>query len=503
MTLRIFHPAECDCPTCRVKPLFPPVETCPFSWRHENASDGPNITVNVHIHVNPTDLGLTLDQNRVNTLPMAPTLKLASPPTRTLEQGDKAIRDALEAWQSDMRRRTCADKSIERMTDHVIRAMHYCGWTGVRDMTREDLVKWLDYGRTEKAWKPATINSSLTSLRSFGNFCFEAGWLTAKPFSGVAQSKNKSRGAYGCFTVDQARALLAAATRATRDGRARGNRTLFYGVLFLTGLRVEEALSLEWKDLNLETGVLTTDPEWAKNGRELAVPIAPQLLERLRAWKLETRAKPTDRVFKTVPNRESWRVDREAAGLPELSEQGRKLSRHACRATLASWLYSVVLPDGRRVSEAVVKSIIRHDQGSTHARYVNLTSEEVLAVNALPDIFPDFDPKPLAKRPSLADTHSTRTAIDSDTKPAAESESSPGKPLGGLSAGLASEETPAKGPGGRRRSDADLEAGNRHYRPEVGADLVLAVKLTAKLMIVSARLLAHASEVQRGNRDQD
>lgn len=185
------------------------------------------------------------------------------------------------------------------------------------------------------------------------------------------------------------------------------------------------------------------------------------------------------------------------------SEQGRKLSRHACRATLASWLYSVVLPDGRRVSEAVVKSIIRHDQGSTHARYVNLTSEEVLAVAALPDIFPDFRPEPVDRRPKITDSSSTRTAIDSDTKPAAESESSPGKPLGGLSAGLASEETPAKGPGGRRRSDADLEAGTRHYRPAVEADLVLAVKLTAKLMIVSARLLAHASEVQRGRPKQD
>jgi len=186
--------------------------------------------------------------------------------------------------------------------------------------------------------------------------------------------------------------------------------------------------------------------------------------------------------------------------VPAKTAQGRGLTPHCCRKTLATWLYSARLPDGARVSAAVVKAIMRHDQGEAHARYSDLWSAQLEAVSTLPHIFPNQSGNGVDLPAKIDDTPSTTAAIPSDTKPAIDPPSSRGKPLSGFLAGLASEETPAKRPGGRRAS-GQTESDRLCPFPEFETrnDLIRVMKAAGTMMLVTARLLAKASEAERAN----
>lgn len=500
MALRLTHDDHCDCALCiaslrqecreRPEQVVSPAPASP-------------IEVHVHIHLHNNDLGLTPPGNGVDSNGMAPALKLASPPTRTLEPGDKLICDALEAWRSDMRRRRKAEPSIKRMGTHIEQCSNHAGWAGVRQMHREGLAEWLGAMVAERKWSGATHDVALAALRVFGRFCHENGWAERNPFAGVAPSAEPSREAAGALTVEQARAIIAVALAASgKNRRARSNRALFYGTMILAGLRVTETSRLRWRDLDIDSAEpsITTDPSWAKNRRELRVALAPELAEQLRRERNRNRPESTDFVFPVVPNRATWRLDREAAGVPATTAQGRALSPHCCRKTLATWLYSARLPDGTPISPAVVKAIMRHDQGEAHARYSDLWSSQVDAVATLPLIFPNQSGNGVDLPTKIDDTPHTRPAVPSDSKPAAESQGRPGKPLRGLSAGLAPEETPARRPGGRRAS-GHTESDRLCPFPEdeTRNDLIRVLKASGTMMLATARLLAKASEAERAS----
>jgi len=444
---------------------------------------------------------LTDGADCVSVIPMSPTLRIASPPTRALEVGDKPIRDALECWRADMRRRRKTDGSIKRMGGHIEMCSHHAGWAGVRQMNREGLVEWLGVMVSERKWSGATHDIALAALRVFGKFCHENGWIERNPFAGVAPSAEPSREAAGALTVEQARAMIRAAlASAARDRRARSNRALFYGTMILAGLRVLETSRLRWRDLELDSlePSITTDPSWAKNRRELRIALAPELAEHLRRERNAKRAGNDDLVFPTVPNRATWRLDREAAGVPAKTLQGRGLTPHCCRKTLATWLYSAKLPGGERLSPAVVKAIMRHDQGEAHARYSDLWSAQVEAIRTLPTIFPDENGNGVDKPPRISDTPSTKTAASSAPKPAAESQGCLGKPLRGLSAGLESDDFPAK-EAGRSRASGHTDSDRLCPFPgdETRNDLIRVMKASGMMMLATARLLAKASEAKR------
>lgn len=198
----------------------------------------------------------------------------------------------------------------------------------------------------------------------------------------------------------------------------------------------------------------------------------------------------------------AWVADRKTAGVPNVNAQRRKLSYHSCRKTLATWLYQMILPDGSRVSEAVVKAIMRHDQGAAHARYAETLDAQVVAVSNLPDIFQDSDGNGVDKPPQNDDTLCTRTQVDPVPKPAVETQGSPGKPSSGFPAGL---ET-----GSSLESDADHasrgppSSGRLCPFPsdETRDDLVRVLESGASMMLAVARLLAR-SEVRRGIDDSE
>jgi integrase len=137
-------------------------------------------------------------------------------------------------------------------------------------------------------------------------------------------------------------------------GRARVAQAPFFRVLLATGARYGELRQVTWGDLDVFQATLVIRAESAKTGRRRTLPLHEDLvaeLLRLRAVHAELLGRdpePTELVFLS-PEGHAWcrpsnnvnRVLRrvlEAAGIPRLDGEGRKLDLHALRHTAASRL---------------------------------------------------------------------------------------------------------------------------------------------------------------------
>ncbi len=145
------------------------------------------------------------------------------------------------------------------------------------------------------------------------------------------------------LTLDEAGKLLAVSA----------DRRLYYHVALWTGLRVNEVRLLEWRDLDLEGDrpCLVLRAATTKSKRADELPIHADLAVALRAAR-PAFAKPTDRVFRTVPirrtltggrqrckgGRRHYPGDLERAGIAVQDAHGRSVDLHALRTTYISWL---------------------------------------------------------------------------------------------------------------------------------------------------------------------
>jgi integrase len=186
---------------------------------------------------------------------------------------------------------------------------------------------------------------------------------------------------------EQAQALLAAASgHHFRD---------LYEVLLTTGLRISEALGLQWSDIDLGAGTLrvTRQIAWdaggawrladtkSRSGRR-TIPLAPAAvaaLQRERARQLPFRMKHRDlwperwdfcftnqigRPYRAGSVESSFKAHVKAAGLPEPRE-GKPFTPHSLRHSCGTYLIAA------GVSDRVVQAILGHSSATMTRHYTH------------------------------------------------------------------------------------------------------------------------------------
>lgn len=295
---------------------------------------------------------------------------------------------AVEAWEADMKRRGKKPGTIRVFPARIRKLMAWCHWDRVADMDFAGASAFLAAMREERGWSGTTTDGAVSALKAFSRFCHASGLLPQDPFLALGRSGEVGGPGNRALTVDEARRLVLVGTAACRDRRARAPRGLWYGFLFLTGLRTHEAGLCLWGNIDLDPAcpAIYTDPAWTKNGRRQRVVLAPELIPRLEEWRKCVPAGRTDPVFPRKPNKGTFALDREAAGIPELDSRQRRCGLHSCRKSLATWLYNA------GVSSAVIERIIRHGGSLTQRSYIDPDpAMELEAIRKLPRVFPGVD----------------------------------------------------------------------------------------------------------------
>lgn len=311
--------------------------------------------------------------------------------------GPTAIGAAIDAWTADMERRGKTAGTTRVFPAQVRRLVAALGWEDPREMTYAGASGYLATRRKERNWSGTTTDGVVSAFRCFSRFCLAAGLLSQDPFLALGRSGEVGGPGNRALTLDEARRLILVGYAASaRDRRCKVPRGLWYGFLFLTGLRSHEAGLCRWGDVDFDPAcpAIYADPSWSKNGKRQRVVLAPELIPKLEEWKRCVPAGAKDPVFPHVSNKGTFAADRVAAGIPELDARQRRCGLHSARKSLATWLYNA------GVSDAVIARILRHETTMSQARYIDPDpSMEVDAMGRLPRVFPGVENFPDSQVP--------------------------------------------------------------------------------------------------------
>jgi len=358
------------------------------------------------------------------------------------------IAQHFEAYREHRVTQQLSSTRIQNTQSRLARLAIECGFSRLSDLAGERLTRWLGE-QLSVGMGAGTRNEYRQEMVGFANWCVRSGRLTVNPFEDVPRANAKAdqrRKRRALMETELDRLLRVARWRplaefgreaiqkdvadvkGKRDtwkaapltyggleaavtlGRERltenpefveeltqrgRERALVYRTLVLTGLRRGELASLTIGSLELDAptpfAVLEAGDE--KNGQGSDIPLRDDLVEELREWVADRRARfsGTDAEFSKQPlfsvPASLLRVlnrDLKVAGIPKTDERGRTVDVHAMRMTLATMLNKA------GVAPRTAQEIMRHsDIRLTMATY---TDAKLLNISGALDELPKLSP---------------------------------------------------------------------------------------------------------------
>tara|TARA_R110000737_G_scaffold2923_10_gene9300 strand:+ start:70083 stop:71666 length:1584 start_codon:yes stop_codon:yes gene_type:complete len=344
------------------------------------------------------------------------------------------------------RRSKPSEKYVQGVIENVVR---FIQWTGprfpkpvntLREITLERSIAWADdletHGWTtptgkQKPYSGHSINAFIRNLTMFTAWAERTKRVSSDPLKDLGTRRtsnlhNQRTHVRRSITPDQfanlleaaeARPLIAAKTinRGPRKGQlgakitedripflvAKGKeRATLYLTLFWTGLRRSEAKSLQWGDLvlNSEQPLLRLRGHTTKAKRSDVLALHTELVTRLAELKAarDPDVCDSDPVFSTIPNRNTFKKDLEAAGIDAV-ENDRHFDMHAIRVSLTTFLAS------QGVGQRIAQAHMRHtDPKLTAMTYTDAEALPIAAaINTLPSISQNKILEQEANQPSV------------------------------------------------------------------------------------------------------
>jgi integrase/recombinase XerD len=236
--------------------------------------------------------------------------------------------------------------------------------------TRNDLLAFIA-SRVEGGARPRSTARQLSSFRRFFRFLVREGAVVDDPTSQIAMPKI-GRSLPKSLTEDEVEALLAAPT--VSDPLGHRDRTMLE-VLYATGLRVSELVSLKHSQVNTNQGVIRIV---GKGNRERLIPLGDEAVRWLAEFVHGPRTeilleRQTDYLF---PTRRGDRMTRQAfwhiiKRYARKAGVAKELSPHTLRHAFATHLLN------RGADLRVVQMLLGHSDLSTTQIYTHVARERM------------------------------------------------------------------------------------------------------------------------------
>lgn len=132
--------------------------------------------------------------------------------------------------------------------------------------------------KSRKGLSVNTINIRLRTLKAMCNLWYTDGYIKDNPMKNIKQLRNPNEDEINGFSDEEVRALL----KAPSERQYAGWRDKVLMLLLLdTGLRINEAVTLQMKQIDPKRRTLRVDSETAKNGKAREVPLSREILKAL------------------------------------------------------------------------------------------------------------------------------------------------------------------------------------------------------------------------------
>jgi integrase len=307
------------------------------------------------------------------------------------------IEDHLEAYRQSFADRGHTDRQAREVTARCQSACTGCKFRALPDLRADKLAAWLTRNRelgTRQAggFGTQTSNHYLAAMKAFAAWCVRTNRLQANPFAStqklnVETDLRRNRRAF----TDEEVAYLLEHTANDIDYRemSGADRCVVYKIALYTGLRAGEIWSLNRDSFYLDSTAhhIIVEAGYSKRRRKDRIPIHPALLEVLKPWLQNRKAKHLwparwinfDCSARSIGGdmrraRASWIKaggDPESSFLRKRDQHGNDLDFHSLRHTFITRLVA------SGVAPAIAQKLARHSTiALTMNRYTHLSEAE-------------------------------------------------------------------------------------------------------------------------------
>lgn len=182
-------------------------------------------------------------------------------PAEALKRGSLSVANCVQVYMDDCAARNLARGTIVGYRDALQRFARYCAAHGVSDIHAVDVETFSGF-RSSIRCAPATTIKFAQILRAFCAFAVSRKWMTEN-FAKLLRSPKQNAAPTLPFEPEEIQAILSACDRlgshfkdnaAGVRGRLRAKALVY--LLLYSGFRISDAVKLERKNLDMETGRL-------------------------------------------------------------------------------------------------------------------------------------------------------------------------------------------------------------------------------------------------------
>ena len=247
------------------------------------------------------------------------------------EAAKLSLKEHLNDYVGDLEKRNRAGRDgrgARLLRSRIVRLIEDCGWALAINVTADSFIAW----RNRQQNSARTLNHYVQGMVSFLNWMERAGRIKTNPLKYVSKvdERGQRKRVRRAFTDDELLKLV----------EGSGPRGIIYMTAARTGLRQEELKQLTWADVALDAAppfVVVRDVS-AKNKKEEAVCLVPEIVEALKAYR-PAQFSPMELVFPNgIPRASRLKVDADRNGIAYRDESGRYADFHALRHTWATFL---------------------------------------------------------------------------------------------------------------------------------------------------------------------
>lgn len=263
-------------------------------------------------------------------------------------------RNSLESYRRDLAR-------LERWASDAGR--------NVPDLTRQDLRQWTAQ-LSRDGLAPASVSRAVSAARGLFQFLMLDGHIKRQPASDLDTPQGPAH-LPRFLTEEEMERLLAAPDTSDEEGlRDRAMLELMYA----TGMRISEAISLKLSDLDLDAGLVTCHGKGSKQRR---VPIGQSATAWLQRYsQARSRAgRPVNKPFflgrrgQPLTRQFAWAIVKRHAAAAGLED----ISPHTLRHSFATHLLQ------RGADSRSVQALLGHSDISTTQIYTHITNRHLRA----------------------------------------------------------------------------------------------------------------------------
>ncbi|HXN07966.1 MAG TPA: site-specific tyrosine recombinase XerD [Nitrospiria bacterium] len=242
--------------------------------------------------------------------------------------------------------------------------------SSIEKIKKENLLQFLDHYRS-RGLSSSSLNRTLSSLRMFFRFLQMESILTVDPTELIESSKTWRRLPNTLSTEEVDRLLTPGPVKTARDYR----NLAMVELLYATGMRVSELISVRLSSLYLNEGVIRT---MGKGSKERLIPLSEPAVDRIleylnRFREKQLKGKKSDVLFvndsgKGLSRQAFWYILRKKATQAGLE---KTFSPHTLRHSFATHLLE------RGADLRSVQAMLGHSNISTTQIYTHVTRERL------------------------------------------------------------------------------------------------------------------------------